>query len=75
MKNKLVGLLLVFSGVLMMIGAVVAQIAWFGLCFGTVIIGILMLIFAPLLLFAPFTLLMGTGTALWVSGLIMISDD
>jgi len=75
MKKKLLGLIFILSGVLLMIGAVVAQIAWLGLCFGTVIIGVLMIFFAPLLLFAPFTLLFGTGTALWGSGLIMISDN
>ncbi|GHX87118.1 hypothetical protein VCSRO160_3588 [Vibrio cholerae] len=59
----------------MMIGAVAAEIAWLGLCFGTVIVGVLMLFFAPLLLFAPFTLLFATGTALWGTGITMISDD
>lgn len=75
MKKKLLGLVFILSGVLLMIGAVVAQIAWLGLCFGTVIIGILMVFFTPLLLFAPFTLLFGTGTALWGTGLVMINDN
>ncbi len=75
MKKKLLGLIFILSGVLLMIGAVAAEIAWLGLCFGSVIIGILMVFFAPLLIFAPFTLLFGTGTALWGSGLVMISDD
>ncbi len=75
MKKKLLGLIFILSGVLLMIGAVAAQIAWLGLCFGTVIIGVLMIFFAPFLLFAPFTLLFGTGTALWGSGLVMISDS
>lgn len=74
-KKWLLGLLLILSGVLLMIGAVAAQIAWLGLCFGTVIIGILMLFFAPFLLFAPFTFLFGTGTALLGSGFVMISDS
>ncbi len=74
MQKKFLGLVFIISGVVMMVGAVAAQIAWLGLCFGTVIIGVLMLFFAPFLLFAPFTLLFGTGTALWGSGLAMISD-
>ncbi|MCK7632778.1 MULTISPECIES: hypothetical protein [unclassified Shewanella] len=75
MKNKILGLIFIICGVLMMIGAVAAEIAWLGLCFGTVIVGVLMLFFAPLLLFAPFTLLFATGTALWGTGITMISDD
>lgn len=74
MKKKILGLIFVLVGVAMMIGAVVAEIAWLGVCFGTVIIGIVMLFFAPLLLFAPFTFLFVTGTALWGSGLTMLSD-
>ena len=74
MQKKFLGLVFIISGVVMMVGAVAAQIAWLGLCFGTLIIGVLMLFFAPFLLFAPFTLLFGTGTALWGSGLAMISD-
>jgi hypothetical protein len=74
MKRKFLGLVFILSGVSMMIGAVVVEAAWLGLCFGTVIVGILMLFFAPFLLLAPFALLFGTGTALLGSGLEMISD-
>ncbi len=75
MQKKLLGLLFIISGVLMMIGAFVAEIAWLGFCFGTVVIGVLMLFFAPLLLMAPFFFLFGIGTTLWASGMAMISDD
>ena len=75
MKKKCLGLIFIISGILMMIAAVAAEVAWLGLCFGTVIIGVLMFFFAPLLLFMPFTFLFATGTALWGSGLVMISDD
>ncbi len=75
MQNKLLGLLFIICGVLMMIGAVVVEIAWLAFCFGTVVIGILMLIFSPTLLFAPFVFLMGIGTLLLGSGINMISED
>lgn len=45
----------------MMGGGLVAQIAWLGFCFGTVIIGLLILFFAPALLFLPFTFLNAIG--------------
>lgn len=75
MQRKCLGLLFIVGGVLMMVGGLVAQVAWLGFCFGTVIIGILMLFFAPALLFLPFTILMLMGTSLWGSGLAMLSDD
>jgi hypothetical protein len=75
MGNKLLGLVFIICGILAMIGAVVAEIAWLGFCFGTVVIGILMLIFAPLVLFAPLTIIFSTGMALWGTGLTMITDD
>ena len=74
MKTKLLGLLFVICGALIIIGAFVAEIAWLGFCFGTVVIGILMLLMAPGLLFAPFIFLFGTGAALWGSGLLMIQE-
>jgi hypothetical protein len=42
-------------GVALIVGGVIAQAAWFGICFGTVIIGVLLLFFAPGILFFPFT--------------------
>ncbi len=75
MQKKLLGLLFILSGVLMMIGAFVAEAAWLTFCFGTVVIGVLMLFLAPLLLMAPFFFLFGTGTTLWASGMALISDD
>ncbi|WLI89242.1 hypothetical protein Q4S45_21510 [Massilia sp. R2A-15] len=43
-------------GIALMIAGVVAGVAWIGFCFGSVIGVILILIFAPPLLFAPFGL-------------------
>lgn len=73
MQRKFVGLVFILTGLLLMFGGLVAQIAWIGFCFGTVIVGLLMLCFAPALLFLPFTLMMASGTALWGSGILMVS--
>ena len=44
---------------LIYIGGIVAEIAWLGFCFGTIIIGIALLILAPNILFAPMVIAMG----------------
>lgn len=75
MQKKLLGLLFILSGVGFMGGAFLVQALWLGFIFGTVVIGILMLFLAPLLVMAPFFFLFGTGTALFGSGMQMISVD
>jgi hypothetical protein len=47
MMKKIIGLLLIVLGVGL-------EIMWLGVCFGSVIIGILLLLFAPRILFFPF---------------------
>ncbi len=46
----------VLIGSAMIIGGRLLEIAWLGVCFGTVIVGVVMLIFAPELLLIPFTI-------------------
>ncbi|NBL00018.1 MAG: hypothetical protein EOM50_18815 [Erysipelotrichia bacterium] len=46
----------VLIGSAMIIGGILLEIAWLGVCFGTVIVGVVMLIFAPELLLIPFTI-------------------
>ena len=46
------------------IGAIAIEIACLGVCFGTVIIGVALLIFAPEILLMPFTVGMASGLAL-----------
>ena len=75
MTRKLVGLLFVVTGLLIMIGAFVIEGTWLVFIFGTVIIGVLMLLFTPLLVMAPFFLILGVGTTIFVQGMQMISDD
>jgi len=49
------------------IGGILVQIAWFGICFGTVILGIILLFVAPEILFAPFMIGLTGGLAFFAS--------
>ena len=57
-------ILKILIGSAMIIGGVILEIAWHGVCFGTVIVGIVMLIFAPGLLLIPFTFCITAGFAI-----------
>jgi hypothetical protein len=75
MIRKLTGLLFLLCALGVFAGTVAVEIAWLGFCFGTVIIGILLLFFAPLILFMPVTFGFSTGMAIWAAGLVLISGD
>jgi hypothetical protein len=75
MGKKLVGLLFLLCGIAVFVGAIAAEIAWLGFCFGTVIIGILLLFLAPPILIFPVTLGFMTGMAIWGAGIVLISGD
>ena len=49
------------------IGGILVEIAWLGICFGTVILGIVLLIFAPGVLFTPFNIGLVGGLAFFAS--------
>jgi hypothetical protein len=49
------------------IGGILVEITWLGICFGTVILGIVLLIFATEILFAPFTIGLAGGLAFFAS--------
>jgi hypothetical protein len=74
MKQKFLGLGLLVCGVLMILGGLAAEVAWLTFCFGTVIIGILLLVFSPAILFLPFTMVTLAGTAFWGTGLALLLD-
>ena len=57
----------VLIGLAMVIGGIFLEIAWLGLLFGTVIVGVVLLIFAPGVLFIPWNI----G---FVGGLILMSS-
>jgi len=44
------------------------EVLWLGVCFGTVIIGILLLIFAPSILFLPFNFFLVIGLSIMKGG-------
>ncbi|MCK2118299.1 hypothetical protein MYW52_22730 [Pseudomonas juntendi] len=75
MVRKLVGLLFLAAGIGVFIGAIAAQIAWLGICFGTVIIGILLLFLAPTILLFPVNIGFVTGIAIWGAGMAMVTSD
>lgn len=62
------GIFQIFLGVIIAIAGVSLGISWLGICFGTVIIGIALLIFAPHILFLPFGIA-GLGLGYIASGL------
>jgi len=51
-------------GVAFIIAGVVLEFFWLGFCFGSIIIGIILLIFAPRILFFPFTFFLLIGLKL-----------
>lgn len=67
--RKLNGLVLMMVGGLIVLGAGIAEVAWLGFCFGTVIVGLLMLFFMPGLLFAPFNFGFLIGSPIFIAGL------
>lgn len=55
--NKILGIAVIALGIAL-------EVMWLGVCFGTLIIGILLLIFAPRILFFPFNFSLVLGLAL-----------
>ncbi len=74
MQKKLFGLFTMGLGLGAIIAAFLVEAAWLGLCFGSVIVGIVLLIFASHLLFAPFILLYGGGLTLLAAGFNLMQE-
>ncbi|RLA74215.1 MAG: molecular chaperone DnaJ, partial [Epsilonproteobacteria bacterium] len=55
--KKVLGLALIALGVFL-------EVMWLGVCFGTIIIGIILLIFAPGILFFPFNFFLVLGLSI-----------
>ena len=68
MLNKIIGTILI-------IAAFVVEASWLGVCFGSVIVGIVLLIFAPGILFAPFNILFTMGLAFFARDSISNAND
>ena len=73
-QSKIGGALLTVLGVAVIICGITAQIAWLAFCFGTVIIGVLLLLFAPTILFIPYTLATTIGGVMVVTGCTKLSE-
>ena len=67
------GIFSLIAGFALWIVAITALISWLAFCFGSVIIGILLLIFAPYILLAPLAIAT-PGTALLFQGIDKISN-
>lgn len=73
--RKIVGLLFLCAGLAIFAGAIAVEIAWLGICFGTIIIGLLLLFLAPTILLLPVNIGFVTGMAVWGAGMAMITSD
>lgn len=71
--NIILGLLSILAGLSLWGVAITALVLWLGFCFGSVIVGVLLLIFAPYLLLAPLAIAT-PGTALIFIGMSKISN-
>jgi hypothetical protein len=59
--SKVIGLAFIALGIFL-------EVMWLGVCFGTVIVGILLLIFAPSILFFPFNFFLVLGLSIMNPG-------
>lgn len=75
MDKQVKGGLCVLAGVGVYVLAAIIGVSWLALCFGTVIVGVMLLIFAPGLLLMPFTIGFTAGTALIAAGVAVGEDD
>jgi len=73
--RKLYGLVLVILGGLIVIGAAIAEVAWLGFCFGTVLVGLFLLFVMPALLIAPIVIGFGSGSAIFLAGLDKMMNE
>ena len=53
-----------FIGIIFIVFGIVTEVMWLGVCFGTVVVGILLLIFAPGILFFPFNFFLILGLSI-----------
>ena len=62
------GIVEIITGLVVFLGGGALAIAWIAFCFGTVVVGILLLVFAPWILFSPLMFSLALGTATMRSG-------
>jgi hypothetical protein len=71
-KPHFAGFILILLGGMLVVCAVVAQIAWLVFCFGSVVVGLLLLFLAPGLLIAPFVVIATMGGGLISRGQFLL---
>ena len=68
------GAFLVLLGLAMLIGGLAASVVWVGFCFGTIVIGVLLLLFAPQILYLPFVASVTIGGGVVAIGSTLIGE-
>ncbi|EPC01898.1 hypothetical protein L861_19800 [Litchfieldella anticariensis FP35 = DSM 16096] len=63
------GIIQIAAGAAIWVFAIIVELAWLGLCFGSVVVGLALLIFAPWLLIAPLAAITLPGNALIFLGI------
>jgi len=71
--NILIGIISIIAGIAVWGVAITAALSWLAFCFGSVIIGVVLLFVAPYILFAPIAIGM-PGSALLVYGMDKIAN-
>jgi hypothetical protein len=67
--GKVVPILKILVGLAIWAGAISAEISWLAVCFGTVVIGLLLLIFARTILLMPLMFIGAIGSNFLFSGI------
>lgn len=71
MMHRVLGLAIMLVGAAIFLLGIAAGVAWIVFCFGTVIIGLILLFFLPAILFAPFGIC-SIGGPLFIIGAMML---
>jgi len=74
MGAKIKGMLQMILGISIFIGGIILGCTWVGFCFGSIAIGFLLLVFAPKILFVPFTFGTIPGAAFFYVGMKNFSN-
>lgn len=69
------GLLTMLIGLVVFFGGGGLGIAWIVFCFGTVVVGLLLLFLAPMILFSPLTICLALGTEMMRNGWAALKDE
>jgi hypothetical protein len=69
--HKIKGLLLMLTGLALVVAGIALNVAWLAFCFGTVIIGIILLLFFTPILFVPYFMVANIGWRFLNQGLLI----